>query len=401
MGVGSRRPPLPAPTESMDETSVINSEVATNVTRATDKTSYEVPEDGSPITISTQKVTSGKQGSRPGHHRQKSQTSLLIEYFEAAKAGEKSRSRPSVRVKVTPSSQKKHRNGHDAVQITGIGKDRKPSYTRRISLGSSQEAKAAGLAPTEGTELSQVSQSSESNVSGHPVEVEVMGKESEISNGKSSRGLLYAQNESNVSSMPPDSMLEGGNPTESELSRDYGPEESNVTTDKDHLSAPIGSRDRSASRDRITQRVMEKLGATKPSKSGHGRTQSYDSEGYSKERRRRSSRSQQEEEIASAAESSILSSDLASSARSYRSGAFPASRMTNNPKLLEMVEDTIKRMILPEINAIKADQQSGRRLDRAEHDSPSDLEQRMSKSNSTPNISSKPKVVLNKDGDDP
>ncbi|KAI7367012.1 hypothetical protein KC354_g3757 [Hortaea werneckii] len=401
MGVGSRRPPLPAPTESMDETSVINSEVATNVTRATDKTSYEVPEDGSPITISTQKVTSGKQGSRPGHHRQKSQTSLLIEYFEAAKAGEKSRSRPSVRVKVTPSSQKKHRNGHDAVQITGIGKDRKPSYTRRISLGSSQEAKVAGLAPTEGTELSQVSQSSESNVSGHPVEVELMGKESEISNGKSSRGLLYAQNESNVSSMPPDSMLEGGYPTESELSRDYGPEESNVTTDKDHLSAPIGSRDRSASRDRITQRVMEKLGATKPSKPGHGRTQSYDSEGYSKERRRRSSRSQQEEEIASAAESSILSSDLASSARSYRSGAFPASRMTNNPKLLEMVEDTIRRMILPEINAIKADQQSGRRLDRAEHDSPSDFEQRVSKSNSTPNISSKPKVVLNKDGDDP
>ncbi|KAI7647077.1 hypothetical protein KC318_g18886, partial [Hortaea werneckii] len=66
-----------------------------------------------------------------------------------------------------------------------------------------------------------------------------------------------------------------------------------------------------------------------------------------------------------------------------------------------MVEDTIKRMILPEINAIKADQQSGRRLDRAEHESPSDLEQRMSKSNSTPNISGKPKVVLNKDGDDP
>ncbi|KAK5112547.1 hypothetical protein LTR85_011239 [Meristemomyces frigidus] len=420
MGVDSRRPPLPAPTESMDETSGVETEVATNVTRATDKTSYEVPEDGSPITISTQKVTGGREGGRPGHHRQKSQTSLLIEYFEASKTGDKVRSRPSVRVKVTPSAAKKSRNGgHDAVQITGIGKDRKPSYTRRISLGSSKNVETS-LAPTEGTEISH---SSESNLSGRPpVEIEVLNHNgSDMSNGKSSRGLMYANNESNVSSMPPDSMIEGSNFTESELSRDTGYDDDVTVTDKDHLTAPIRSRSRSASRERITQKVMEKLGrdGTKPrksSRSGHERSISkeYDAEGYPlKERRRRSSKTQYpDDETVSGAESSLLSSQLAPSQRSYRSGTSQGSRMTNNPKLLEMVEDTIKRMILPEINAIKEDQKTDRNirsfestgrgsLPRDGYESPGELQRRVSKSSSTPNISSKPKVVLNRDGDDP
>ncbi|KAK4540382.1 hypothetical protein LTR36_009239 [Oleoguttula mirabilis] len=418
MGVDSRRPPLPAPTESMDETSGADTEVATTVTRATDKTSYEVPEDGSPITISTQKVTSGREGGRPGHHRQKSQTSLLIEYFEASKTGDKVRSRPSVRVKVTPSAARKSKNGgHDAIQITGIGKDRKPSYTRRISLGSSRNVDTS-LAPTEGTEISH---SSESNLSGRPpVEIEVLNHNgSDMSNGKSSRGLMYAHNESNVSSMPPDSMLEGSNFTESELSRDTGYDDDITVTDKDRLTAPIRSRSRSTSRDRITQKVMEKLVQTgskprKSSRSSHERSISkeYDAEGYPKEHRRRSSKSRyMDDETVSGAESSLLSSQLAPSQRSYRSGTSQGSRMTNNPKLLEMVEDTIKRMILPEINAIKEDQKTDRNirsfdssrgsLPRDGYESQADLQRRVSKSSSTPNISSKPKVVLNRDGDDP
>lgn len=417
MGVDSRRPPLPAPTESMIGTSSAETEVATNVTRATDKTSYEVPEDGSPITISTQKVTAGKEGGRPGHHRQKSQTSLLIEYFEAGKTGDKVRSRPSVRVKVTPSAAKKSRNGgHDAIQITGIGKDRKPSYTRRISLGSSKNVET-GQAPIEGTEISH---SSESNLSGRPpVEIEVLNHNgSDMSNGRSSRGLMYAHNESNISSMPPDSMLEGSGITESDLSRDTGHDDDLTVTDKDHLTAPIRSRSRSTSRDRITQKVMEKLGQTgtrprKSSKSGHERSisEEYDAEGYPKQRRRRSSKSHyMEDSTVSGADSSLVSSHLASSERSYRSGTSQGSRMTNNPKLLEMVEDTIKRMILPEINAIKKDQKTEHNIRSFESSRSSlprdgagspDLQRRVSKSSSTPNIASKPKVVLNREGDDP
>lgn len=410
MGVASRirdiRPPLPAPTESMDEgegtTSAYETDVATNVTTRTDKTSYEVPADGSPITIPTNRITSENGDIRVSKHRRdKSQTSLLIEYFEGSKSGDKSKSKPSVRVKVTPSSRKRTSSGgHEAIQITGIGRDRKPSYTRRISLGgSSKNTEVLHVPPgTEGTEISH------SSGSANPLEIEVLN--SDVST--QSRGLMYAPNESNVSSMPPDSMLEGGNLTESELSqtRDY---DDDVTVKKeDYLEAPKGSRDRSTSQDRITQKVMEKLGqsTSKPYKSSRSRSErslgkEYEGDSYSTERRRRSSKSQRyEDDTVSGA-----GTELGPSQVSYRSGSdvSKSSRVTNNPKLLEMVEDTVKRIILPELSAIKRDQsiRSSEHSRPASYDEYSGLDRRVSKSSSSPNISSKPKVVLNRDGDDP
>ncbi|KAI5367451.1 hypothetical protein Slin14017_G024870 [Septoria linicola] len=401
MGVDSRRPPLPAPTESMDEndTSGGDTEVATNVTTRTDKTHYTIPEDGRPITISTQKITAGgKDGSIGKHGRQKSQTSLLIEYFEASKTGDKSRNRPSVRVKVTPSSAKKGRSGSDSVQITSIGGDRKASYTRRIPLPNSK-------AQTEGTELSG---SSGSNVSGHPpVEIEVLNGSDVSRPDRSSRGLMYAPVESNVSSMPPDSMLEGENSLmESELSYD----DATPVKETAYLRTPqrTGSQSRTNSRDRITQKVMEKLGAsaTRPRKSSRSSGKDYDYEESTHERRRRSSKSQRtDDDAVTGAESSLLSNR---SDRSYRSGTSQARSMTNNPKLLEMVEDTIKRMILPEINQMKEEQKIDRKLHKYDdsrrgsvNESSTSLERKVSKSSSTPHLTSKPKVVLNRDGDDP
>lgn len=411
MGVDSRRPPLPAPTESMDEndTSGGDTEVATNVTTRTDKTHYTIPEDGRPITISTQKITSGsREGGIGKHGRQKSQTSLLIEYFEASKTGDKSRSRPSVRVKVTPSSASKGRTGSDSVQITSIGKDRKASYTRRIALPGGKHPEA-GIASGQGTELSG---SSGSDISGlPPVEIEVLNQSEVPQPDRSSRGLMYAPVESNVSSMPPDSMLEGENSLlESEVSFDDATPVKEMT----YLRTPqrTGSQSRTNSRDRITQRVMEKLGAsaTKPRKSGQSSQEpsekEYGYEAQTRERRRRSSKSQRSEDDAViGAESSLLSSK---SDRSYRSGTSQARSMTNNPKLLEMVEDTIKRMILPELNQMKAEQKIDRQLHKYDDsrrgsipDSTASLERRVSKSSSTPHLPSKPKVVLNRDGDDP
>ncbi|WPH01268.1 Hypothetical protein R9X50_00410600 [Acrodontium crateriforme] len=402
MGVDSRRPPLPAPTESMDETDGNDTEVATNLTTRTEKTSYSIPEDGTPITISTHKTAGGHH-----HSRQKSQTSLLIEYFESSKSGDKTRSRPSVRVKVTPSSTKRSKHGaHDAIQITGIGQDRKPSYTRRISLGNKQSEPV----PIESTELSH---SSGSNVSGRPpVEIEFLDHNaSDVSNARSSRGLRYAQIESNISSMPAESMLDGSMLAESELSRGVDQDDYATDTQKDHLSAPIRTRSRSRSQDRITQKVMEKLGQTgktrKSSRSEKERAlvEDYDNEGYAIKPRRRRGLKHDDDGI-STVESSLLSSNPAASQRSYRSNTSQGSRMTNNPKLLEMVEDTIKRMILPEINAIKEDQKTDRNYRsfkdarQGSYDSQS-LERKLSKSSSTPNISTKPKVVLNRDGDDP
>ncbi|OQO00781.1 hypothetical protein B0A48_13468 [Cryoendolithus antarcticus] len=67
--------------------------------------------------------------SRLQPSKQKSQTSLLIEYFEAGKIGDRGKTKPSVRVKLKP------KGVHEKdVQITGIGKDRQPSYRKRIFL---------------------------------------------------------------------------------------------------------------------------------------------------------------------------------------------------------------------------------------------------------------------------
>ena len=408
MGVASRlrdiRPPLPAPTESNDEggASGLDTDVATNITSQTDKTSYEIPEDGKPIKISAQKVK-GKEAGASGHGRDRSQTSLLIEYFEGAKGTDKTKSRPSVRVKVTPSSRKKSGSGGpDAVQITNIGKDRKTSYTRRISLSSSKNAEVS-LAPPEGTEFSH---SSDSNLSSKPqVEIEVPDQNgSDLSTV--SRGLMYAPNESNVSSMPADSMLEGNNLTESERSRAFDRDDDITVRESDYLQAPEKSRERSASRERIAQKVMEKLGqgATKPRKSSKSRSERSLGDAYERERSSKSRR--YEEDTVSGADSSALSSNVGP--QSYRSG----SDISNNPRLLGMVEDTIKRIILPEINSIKEDQKTDRNLrsfDSSRRGSILDdmysqkggLERRVSKSSSTPNISSKPKVVLNRDSEDP
>ncbi|GAM90990.1 hypothetical protein ANO11243_090370 [Dothideomycetidae sp. 11243] len=411
MGVDTRKPPLPAPTE--DPSSMDNeTDLATDLSRRTDRTSYSIPEDGSPITISTAKTSSHRDGKLP-HGRHKSQTSLLIEYFEAGKMGDKSRAKPSVRVKVTPSAARRSKNGSDAVQITGIGKDRKPSYTRRISLGSKSETVEKVV--IDGTEMSR---STDSNVSGRPpIEVEVLDPNaSDLSTSRNSRDLRYLEHSSDISSMPPDSLLEttarenghgAARPLHRKRSRSLERQEVITST---HLDAPGQPRTRSLSRERITQKVMEKL-AGRPLESSSRKTRNVEYEPDtkpSKERRRRSSRSQQNEELVSPG-SSQLSSNITASQTSYRSGTSKVS--LNNPRLLEMVEDTVKRLILPELHQMRREQKTsrnmqdfdeGRRVSATERDSYyTDLHRSVSKSSSTPNIRGKPKVVLNRYDDDP
>jgi hypothetical protein len=410
MGLDTRRPPLPAPTESTDETSGPDTEVGTTLTTRTDKTSYSIPEDGSPITISTHKINAGREGGLH-HRRQKSQTSLLIEYFETSKSGDKSKNRPSVRVKVTPSGTKKHPAARGAVQITGIGSDRKPSYTRRISLRNTSAEQ--DTSPDEDADLGYSPQATSSRRA--PVEIEVLQDGSEISTAQSSRGLLYAPIDSNISSMPPDSMLDGNYQTASDVSQFPDNDDESTVRDADFLNAPLRDRSRSVSRERLTQKVMEKLNASSseqkasPSSREKG-TKDYEYNSPRRERRTRARKdSRPDDDVFSGAESSLLSSS-----KSYRSGSSQASRVTNNPKLLEMVEDTIKRVILPEINALKADQKvqkternlqsfdEHRRVHSKSSDyETSDLQRQVSKSSSSPNIASRPKVVLNREGDDP
>jgi hypothetical protein len=394
----------------VDDTSGPDTEVGTTLTTRTDKTSYSIPEDGSPITISTHKVNATRDGGFH-HRRQKSQTSLLIEYFEASKSGDKSKSRPSVRVKVTPSGTKKHSAASGAIQITGIGSDRKPSYTRRISLGNnSAEQDTSQLEDSEYQYPYQATSSRRA-----PVEIEVVNDGSDISTAQSSRGLQYAPVDSNISSMPPDSMLDGTHSNASELSQFVDNDDESTVRDADFLNAPMKGRSRSVSRERLTQKVMEKLNASSAEKmsSPKSREKGLKDYEYSSPRRERRTRarkdSRPDDDVFSGGEASLLSSS-----KSYRSGSSQASRVTNNPKLLEMVEDTIKRVILPEINALKADQKSQkaernlqsfdehrRTQSRTSDYDVSDLQRQVSKSSSSPNIKSRPKVVLNREGDDP
>src|SRR5579862_7361604 len=141
MGV-DRKPPLPPPTEpstlgSMTGGSVAGTtDLATDLSRRSEHTSYSIPDDGSPITIPISSRSKRQERSKDSNSSV-TQTSLLIEYFEGGKGGSNVQSRPSVRVKVTPSAARKIRGDHDDhIQITETGRSRQPSYTKRISLGS-------------------------------------------------------------------------------------------------------------------------------------------------------------------------------------------------------------------------------------------------------------------------
>ena len=417
MGVDTTKPPLPAPTDesyqsSPEKPAFLPEDLATDVSRMTDKTSYSIPEDGSPITISTKKIANDSLGLKKGRHQ--SQTSLLIEYFEGGKEGDKPKSRPSVRVKVTPSSARKASSGSDHIQITETGKNKKPSYTRRISLGSKNEKLQLGV--PEGTE---VSYSDESNLSGRPpVEVEVLhhnGSELSASNVMRDQHGIPAASE--ISSMPPDSMLEMAAESRGPQRRRSRSVERTVDqSDDGTLKAPSRTRSRSLSRERIKKRVMQEL-AERPKESSSRRKHRSDrtnSKDYSS--RHRSNRHSREEEPVSGAESSLLSaSNLSGSAvsgsqQSFRSGTSGSS--ITNPKLLHTVEDAIRRLILPELNALKEEQKTEhnrRRFDRENRDSyatastgvsSEDPQRRLSKSSSAPNVTKKPKVVLNRDEDD-
>ncbi|KAL6707297.1 hypothetical protein ACN47E_004285 [Coniothyrium glycines] len=416
MVLDAKRPPLPAPTEpstldSADDSN-LRDDVDTNVSTRTDKTSYSVPEDGTPITINT---------TRPHgvlHKKFPSQTSLLIEYFEAGKSEGKARARPSVRVRVTPSSRKNKPNaGSDHVQITKTSNHpRKPSYTRRISLGSRPRDELIDTRTLEYTDGSDVS-------SLPPVEIEVLPDISDLSESNAGRFIPMA---SDVSSMPPDSMLGGrveilppGRRRSRSLERE-AVAESMLSEEKVTLKAPQERRSRSLSKDRIAQRVMEKLAQQQAlddsSKSSSTSKTSKVEVSSPRKTHRRRSKDVEEISAVSGTESSLLSSDAGRRSHATRSGVSGTSSL-NNPKLLATVEDAIKRLILPELNALKEETRTSRNRDKFDtmnRDSVATYEtvdttssrdgskRRVSKSSSAPKLhGSKPKVVLNRSADDP
>ncbi|KAL2862847.1 uncharacterized protein BJX67DRAFT_287724 [Aspergillus lucknowensis] len=415
MGVTTRRPILPAPTESIVDTvgsSVTGTELGTDISRRTDKTSYSIPDDGSPVTIPTRRKhrSRGEESklSRSGHH---SQTSLLIEYFEGGKGSGAIVSRPSVRVRVTPSSGKKSKD--PSVHITDSGGNRRPSYSRRISFGSPSKQKSGSEAV--GDDQSFSSSADENQHSG-PVEIELLNREQGSELSSLSRDRRYLPT-SDISSMPADSMLEApssGPRRKRSQSLERQPEE---TEQKDFLKTPSRQRSRSLSTERIAQRAAEKVSnysreasSKRRREKGRGIATDYQEVDSKSPRHRGHTK---DDDMASP-ESSLLSASAVSSHRrsgdqySFRSNTSKSS--LNNPKLLETVEDAIRRLILPELKELKKDQKVISNTSKFERDlntpysstsSPpgEGMVRRLSKHASAPNVL-KPKVVLNKGSQD-
>lgn len=387
MGLVGRKPILPAPTESLVDESIVEErvpeseiveEVATDLSQRSDRTHHTIPEDGSPITISTKKPTS--KLSKITKSTQNSQTSLLIEYFEAGKGSDSSR-RPSVRVKVVPSSKNKTKGDVIFTEATKSG-TRKTS--RRISLDSSNPHYVPVDSEPSILHSLHIPDSNRSA----PLDIEIQ-QHSDYSDMSASPPARYIAAPSDISSMPADSMLgvqqstvfappplrvaEGSNLSslpaeESVLS---GSELKETTT----LKPPVIPQARNLSSERLTQKVMEKL-AAKPRNIedvAAYNTNSYNSN--SKTSSRSGSRDvlvgpsltrgehaalkaknfRETESTLSPTEPSMLSNSVVSGRSGDSARSAISAQSINNPRLLQTVEDAIRRLILPELKEIKRD----------------------------------------------
>ncbi|KAK0387278.1 hypothetical protein NLU13_5591 [Sarocladium strictum] len=354
-------PPLPAPTETETTTPT---ELTTDLSKpGDDKSTYSLPEDGTPVTIRTR-----------GHKANKSQTSLLIEYFEGGKSGgaggSSSHRRPSVRVRLTPS--KKGKGDH--IQLTETKGSRKASLTRRIPLGEALSSRELDLPEGEDAHsmTSYASQTEESNVSRDPIDIEIdrpHRRRRPASPLIPSVESYQPGNPSEISAIPTDSFLDGTGPSSDVKDITSTSRGGALATTAGAAGAGAlagaaineirNSKTRSGGKDRV--KVSERSKDKSERKHRPKSRKSSVSDAHGDEihtPRRHSSRTHQESTL-SGADSSVVSSNLSPSYRSYdthsmRSGASRSS--INNPKLLETVEDAIRRLILPELSALKREQ---------------------------------------------
>ncbi|KAI1495926.1 hypothetical protein F5X99DRAFT_94970 [Biscogniauxia marginata] len=355
MGIDSKRaPPLPAPTETESALSVPIEAATSEVSKTgDDKSHYSLPDDGTPVTIKTR-----------GHKPNRSQTSLLIEYFEGGKPSSGSPSassdrKPSVRVRLTPS---KAHGKNDHIQITETRSTRKTSQAQKATASTNRSRSELDLTDPEDTRSmnSYASATEESNVSRNPIEVEIDPSQHRRSRRKVSSPLIpatdskasnYQPNMSDISAIPADSFLDGSAPTTTLLENKregWGTNTLESTAEKPNRKSRLESHDRS-----VMQKAVEK--ASKPERRHKSRSRVSDTGEKEVDIRnspRRRSKAGPRDSTVSATDSSMVSSQAAPSHRSYDS--YSSSKLSiNNPKLLETVEDAIRRLILPELDAIK------------------------------------------------
>ena len=333
MGLGSRRPKLPAPTESSIQDSVEElspvTDLATDISRVTDRTSHTIPVDGTPITVTTasKRPLSGKLTKLD----QPSQTSLLIEYYEG-----------NVKVRVRPSLSSKSQKVAELVE-----NGKQPVYTRKVSFGSDRALRTVDP----GSVSSYDSVTHLQRTSMAPTEAQLLARSrGDISGGSASPEPRYIVAASDISSMPPESEVNAATTGVSTFRDDDILLKKKVQMPKPRLNA---------SNERFSQKVIEKI-ANKPRMSNSERKR-YDSTTYEDRELvegepRNGIRSRV---IEKAAGSWVSPSQRSTDQVSYKSGASQTS-LTNNPKLLRTVEDAIRRLIMPELEEIKKKQKSSK-----------------------------------------
>lgn len=354
MGINSKKaPPLPAPTEESTTTSELEP-TPTDVSKPGDeKSTYSLPEDGTPVTIKTR----GKNNK---------QTSLLIEYSDHPKngaPGAEGDRRPSVRVRVTTPSGK-GKDGGGRVRITEAADFPNTSSYSRRPLSPLTPSHPAPFKDGEDNQSigSYASATEESNVSrNQPIDIGIdIGRAGRrprrpasplIPQGDDTMGGSHLPStvQSEISAIPTDSFLDGSGPTRSSESKWAS---SPSSTDK-----LKNTKTRTVSRERVKISSSDKKDRSdRKHKSSKSRTSSA-SDRYGdepKSTRRRSSRNH--ESAVAAADSSVLSSNLSPSHRSMDQHSMrseSSSKSINNPKLLEAVEDAIRRLILPQLDSLR------------------------------------------------
>lgn len=281
-----------------------------NAPLRTGGTSYSTPEDGSPITISTRKKKKKKTEEKTPRGFHPSQTSLLIEYFEADKTEREAHSRPSVRVPVTPSSRRKSGSTSDDIQINHTSQSfRNPSYTRRIPLGTGSRNEAL-----------ESRESSLPAVAGDP----------------------------GLSELPPGAVNTSSPITDpiclnhSEVSRPFHPRSYDFHTPSH--TTPTSLRSQFQALQSIKKPRPGGLAFDSPSESGVTQRGLHNVETRSSIRPP-SGLTSEDEDVSQASHIAVVGDGSCS----------PAS--INNPGLLAAVEAAIQRLILPELEALKREQQ--------------------------------------------
>lgn len=426
MAVEARRPNLPIPTDSSTTGGSVSgaaTDVATDLSKRTDKTSYSVPDDGSPLVIPTRRRDRDRgrgDESKLSRGPQHSQTSLLIEYFEGGKGGSSSIvSRPSVRVRVTPSSKKLKDQRDHQIQVSESSGGQKPVFSRRISLNSPYRSHKDGGDDQPEEQSFDLEEESPRQPRNPPFEIEFLNRDQQDgSDLDQDHDNHYIPATSDISSMPADSLLEApSSPTNRRRSQSGERElEPDPEPNNDLLKTPARKRSRSLSTERIAHKVAEKLSNDPQERKQLEKTVEQDVNKHLQEPdqesrpTRRRARKLLDEEMATPDSSLLGTSAVSGNQFSARSGATNKSSI-NNPRLLETVEDAIRRLILPELKELKKDQKVIHNTSKFERDlnassyssasgpSRDELGRRLSKHASAPDVM-KPKVVLNKNSRD-